>query len=163
MEDYTKKQVSEITGLAPRLVQFYTEEGVVSPDIDEGKGRGKFRRYSIYNVFQFGLINELTHYGINLTKLKDMMEQFKHVGKTPNSVEELETFLLGDYEPETRNYFIVWKAPPDPDNFPGGLSGGVVIFPDSHLKGALIEKKYLKEVVSCLVIDMYALYKTFNL
>lgn len=69
MRGFTKKQVEEITGLAPRLVQFYTEEGVVTPEIDRGEGRGRVRRYSKNNLYEFVIIKHLTKYGLTLEAL----------------------------------------------------------------------------------------------
>jgi hypothetical protein len=73
MKSYIKKEISEITGLAPRLVQFYTDEGLITPEVDKGAGRGKVRRYSIKNLFEFALIKELKDYGINIATLKSIL------------------------------------------------------------------------------------------
>jgi DNA-binding transcriptional MerR regulator len=69
MEGFTKKQVAEITGLGSRLVQYYTEEGVVTPEIDRGEGRGRVRRYSKNNLYEFVIIKHLTEYGLTLEAL----------------------------------------------------------------------------------------------
>ncbi|MFO7557157.1 MAG: MerR family transcriptional regulator [Desulfobacterales bacterium] len=72
---FTKKQVAEISGLNPRLVQFYTEEGLISPIEDTGMGRGSSRKYSRKNLFFFLLIKELSYYGITKTKMETIVNR----------------------------------------------------------------------------------------
>lgn len=67
---YTKKQVSEISGLSLRLVQFYTEEGLILPEKNTGEGRGNVRRYSKRSLIDFLVIKELANYGITKPKMK---------------------------------------------------------------------------------------------
>jgi DNA-binding transcriptional MerR regulator len=75
MDGYTKKQVAEITGLSPRLVQFYTEQGLIEPSVSKGSGRGTFRRYSEVNLIEFGIIHQLASYGITLHIIKEIFEE----------------------------------------------------------------------------------------
>ena len=77
MEAFTKKQVVDISKLPPRLVQFYTEEGVVTPEVDEGKGRGHVRRYSKANLKEWLVIKVLNSHGINLEQIKNIMKVLK--------------------------------------------------------------------------------------
>jgi len=71
---YNKKSIAEITGLIDRQVQFYTEQGVITPEIDLGQGRGKTRLYSSHNLFQFGIIKELVDFGLTVHKVKFIIE-----------------------------------------------------------------------------------------
>jgi DNA-binding transcriptional MerR regulator len=73
-KSYTNKQISEKTGLSQRLIQFYTQEGVVVAEIDAGTGRGSVRRYSEKNLFQFALVAELSFYGIKISTIKSVMK-----------------------------------------------------------------------------------------
>jgi DNA-binding transcriptional MerR regulator len=73
MKGYCNKEIFEKTGLTPRLIQFYTQEQVVIPEIDSGKGRGRVRRYSEKNLFQFALVKELNDYGIKLSIVKGVI------------------------------------------------------------------------------------------
>jgi len=92
MKSYIKKEISEITGLAPRLVQFYTDEGLITPEVDKGAGRGKVRRYSKKNLFQFALIKELRDYGINIAALKQIFG-FKWFDWKSLNADQLESMI----------------------------------------------------------------------
>jgi DNA-binding transcriptional MerR regulator len=70
---YTKKRISELTGMTQRQVQFYTEQGVVTPEIDQGEGRGKTRLYSEHNFVQFMIIKGLTELGMTIGKIKPIL------------------------------------------------------------------------------------------
>jgi DNA-binding transcriptional MerR regulator len=106
MEGYTQKQVAEITGLKSRLVKFYTEQGVVTPGVSSGAGRGTFRRYSEVNLIEFGIINQLTSYGITVHIIKDIFEK----GFTRNDP-EYPYYLSGLWEKweneRTWDYFLI--------------------------------------------------------
>jgi len=72
-DGYPKKFVAGITGLTPRTIQFYTDEGLVIPDVDDAKGRGKTRLYSALNIYEFILAKHLADYGLRLEKIKKVM------------------------------------------------------------------------------------------
>lgn len=74
---YTKKQISDISGLSPRLVQFYTEEGLILPEKNSGKGRGNIRQYSKKSLIDFLIIKELANYGITKTKMKAFLKYIR--------------------------------------------------------------------------------------
>ena len=103
MQGYTRKDIAEITGLSPRLVQFYTEEAVVTPELDLGKGRGHQRRYSLENVLQFLVIKELSDYGVNLKMIMCVIESLRK--KLEEDFKRLKS--LGG--PEGIGYIIVGK------------------------------------------------------
>ena len=74
---YTKKQISDISGLLPRLVQFYTEAGLVLPEETEKKGRGYVRKYSRRSLLDFLVIKELSNFGITKPKIKLFLEYIR--------------------------------------------------------------------------------------
>jgi DNA-binding transcriptional MerR regulator len=76
-EDFNKKQIAEITGLTERQVQFYTEQGVVTPEIDPGEGRGSTRYYSDHNVAQFMIIKGLSDLGMTISKIRPAIKDMK--------------------------------------------------------------------------------------
>lgn len=71
---YTKKQVSEISGLSLRLVQFYTEEGLILPEKNTGKGRGNIRQYSKKSLLDFLVIAELENYGVTKSRMVNFLK-----------------------------------------------------------------------------------------
>jgi DNA-binding transcriptional MerR regulator len=72
-ESYTKKEVSDITGLPYRNIQFYTEQAVVVPEVEAAGGRGKFRRYSNRDLASFIIAGELAYYGMTVAEIRDIV------------------------------------------------------------------------------------------
>ena len=64
---YTKSQAAEATGLPPRMVQFYTEEGLVVPEVENRPGRGRVRKYSQKNLLEFLVLEELHKYKLAIS------------------------------------------------------------------------------------------------
>lgn len=81
---YTKSQVAKKTGLPQRMVQFYTEAGVVEPEVESESGRGRFRKYSIKKLRQFAVIAVLYNYGLTLTKVKRIVDSMDDQGVFEN-------------------------------------------------------------------------------
>jgi DNA-binding transcriptional MerR regulator len=71
---FTIKQVASITGLSRRQVQFYTQEGVVVPEVDPGKGKGYARKYSWKNIREWLIIKKLVDFGLNIQRIRFVME-----------------------------------------------------------------------------------------
>jgi DNA-binding transcriptional MerR regulator len=72
---FTKKQVAEAIGISLRTIQFYTDEGLLIPEIANPSGRGTSRKYSRKNLVEFLIIKELAKYGLSLGKIKAIMEK----------------------------------------------------------------------------------------
>ena len=67
-------EVKSITGLDTRMVTYYAEKLQIEAEVDPGEGRGKIKRYSHKNLFEFFIVKELHGYGF---ALKNMQELFK--------------------------------------------------------------------------------------
>lgn len=77
-EQFTKKEVAKGLGLTPRTIQFWTDEGLVVPEVANPRGRGKTRLYSRKNLFQLLIIRRLTDCGLTLLKTMEVMHSLKH-------------------------------------------------------------------------------------
>ena len=75
---YTRNEIGEVSGLSPRLVQYYTERQVLTPGVDLGEGRGKVRRYSKQNVVEAGIIKHLADYGMTVSRVRELMAKVKN-------------------------------------------------------------------------------------
>jgi len=75
-EGFTRKKVAERTGLTERQVLFFTERGVVTPEIDAGEGRGKTRVYSEKNLVMFMIIRSLAELGITISRIAPVVRFF---------------------------------------------------------------------------------------
>ena len=82
--DFTKKEISEISGLTPRLVQFYTEQGLILPEKNTGEGRGNVRRFSRESLFDFLIIADLSKYGITKLRISNCLKFLK---TDPNTID----------------------------------------------------------------------------
>jgi len=63
---YIKKEVAEILGVERHTIQYYTDRGLINPDVHAPKGRGKWRRYSKYNIFEAALLRRLNEARVTL-------------------------------------------------------------------------------------------------
>lgn len=73
-QGYLRKEISPFVDLSPRTIQYYTDAGLVKPEIDSSRGKGSKRRYSVRNMFEFLLIKKLMDFGIPLAKMKSIVE-----------------------------------------------------------------------------------------
>jgi DNA-binding transcriptional MerR regulator len=67
-EYYSSNQVSKITGVSLRQLQWWDEQGVVSP-----VQRGHRRMYQIHEVIEVSLITEFRAKGISLRKIRKVL------------------------------------------------------------------------------------------
>jgi DNA-binding transcriptional MerR regulator len=71
--EWTKKQAAEVLGITPRTIHYYTDEGLVTPEIANPRGKGTTRRYSAENLLEILVIRELVQFGITLSRIKQGM------------------------------------------------------------------------------------------
>ncbi len=76
---YIRKEVSECTKIPARTIQYYTDRGLLIPDVAPTKGRGTTRRYSRKNMFELLVIKELVRHGIKLERVKWIMEYIRRL------------------------------------------------------------------------------------
>ena len=72
-DGYIRKQASKITQIPARTIQYYTDRGLVIPDVAAPTGRGTTRRYSLKNLVELALVKELTRQGFTLNKIEKVM------------------------------------------------------------------------------------------
>jgi DNA-binding transcriptional MerR regulator len=77
---FTKKQAAEALGISPRTIQFYTDQGLLIPEVANPSGRGTTRKYSRKNLVELLIIRELANYGLSLDKIKSIMTQAQETG-----------------------------------------------------------------------------------
>jgi len=67
-ETFSSVEVSEITGVSLRQLQWWDEQGVVSP-----VQQGHKRMYQFHEVMEVGLITELRHKGVSLQRIRKVL------------------------------------------------------------------------------------------
>jgi DNA-binding transcriptional MerR regulator len=74
---WRNKEVAEMFDITPRLLIDLTEKGLVCADIDEG-GRGSTRGYSIDNLFDLGLYQELNRLNLGYRNIRQLIKNLRH-------------------------------------------------------------------------------------
>jgi DNA-binding transcriptional MerR regulator len=70
---FLSKKAGSFVGVPQRNVQFWTEQGLLHPDIADTTGTGIRRRYSGLNVIELGIIKSLASEGLLLKTIKGVM------------------------------------------------------------------------------------------
>lgn len=73
MDEYTRKEISSITGVSSSSVQVWTDRGVIVPHIENPVGKGTTRLYSSENAIEILIIKELQKFGIPLNLIKSIL------------------------------------------------------------------------------------------
>jgi DNA-binding transcriptional MerR regulator len=77
---YRRQELSAETGLSPRNIQFYTENGILNCVNPEDIGTGKFRFYTDEELKKAKLLNILHKLGIKVRVAKDIVGVFESLG-----------------------------------------------------------------------------------
>ena len=72
-ESYSSNDVASMTGVSLRQLQWWDEQGVVSP-----VQRGHRRMYQLHEVIEVALITELRSKGISLQKIRKVLGFLKN-------------------------------------------------------------------------------------
>ena len=59
---FTTKYTAEITGIQPRIIQYYAEHDIVIPEVDSPEGSGTVRRYSRQNQVELLVVRVLADF-----------------------------------------------------------------------------------------------------
>ena len=134
MGGFIKWQVAERSKLTPRMIQYYTDRGIVVPEIYPGNGsRGSHRVYSVKNIVEFMLIKELTKLGIAFSVLKRLIN--------------LATPLMAKWDQIEAPLYILFSV------------GGVFDIGFCSVSSDVRIKPLLKNSVSVLIIDFAEIVK----
>jgi len=74
---FIKKEAAKVLDITPRTIQFYTDDGLIIPEIANPTGRGTTRKYSKRNLIELLLIRELAKNGLSLEKIKNVMTELR--------------------------------------------------------------------------------------
>ncbi len=74
MQTFGSKAVGELTGVTPRQIQYWDEEGIIKPSVREPSGRGTVRLYSYLDLIQFRVLKELKDQGVSLQKIRRSLD-----------------------------------------------------------------------------------------
>ena len=167
MDEFFKKNVVDITGLDPRLVQFYVDEGVIVPEIYRGSRRGERHRFSRKNLFEFAAIKELNDFGMNISIIRKIMPYVSNLDHEGHGKFDYEK-RLKEIKPrilihkgselfrresvKSSDIYIIFQHPLVLKNTEKVIKNGL----------SIIDEEDLKNVISVIVIDLWALYKRMS-
>jgi DNA-binding transcriptional MerR regulator len=155
MKTYSKKNVSECIGLTPRLVQFYTEEGLVTPEGErKSQGRGHKREYSKKNLFEFALIKLFSEVGLTLNAMRSIFAFLRipmpELSDLPNGKKKILSMLsfFDSWESMPETGCLALYRKPNGDYWPH-------YYPDVSF---IIEQAYLKIYKAVIVLNVGVLF-----
>lgn len=73
MNQFSLSKVEKLFNVSQHVLIHLCEKNVITPEIQQTEGRGKFRKFSANNVFEFGLALELRRYQIPLSLIKAIL------------------------------------------------------------------------------------------
>ena len=117
MREFTSQQVVALTGISPRQLQWWDEQGIVSP-----ARQGHFRLYTLADVTEISVICELRRRGFSLQRVRKVLrflqrEYGKRLVATLNSSSQVHLLTDGKriyLETSTRQVIDVLKNAQQP-------------------------------------------------
>jgi len=83
MEEYLKRDIAKVINKPIRTIQFWTDKGLVVPDIVPSEGKGKARVYSKRNLIEFAMIDVMCGPGrmyLELSMAKSILDMIRWGG-----------------------------------------------------------------------------------
>ncbi|MEJ2286762.1 MAG: hypothetical protein P8X85_24595, partial [Desulfobacterales bacterium] len=75
MTEYFKRDIAAKLGRSHRNITYWTDLGIVLPDVQASQGRGIARIYSERNLIEFGMIDIMViDYGISLDSIRYILK-----------------------------------------------------------------------------------------
>lgn len=93
MDEFTKREAADISQLPMRAVQYYTERGLLEPEVNLGEGKGSTRLYSRKNLVEMALIKRFSDYGMSFPNVRHIMSFLEDTIATWDRI-DLPAFLM---------------------------------------------------------------------
>ena len=105
MQQFTKREIAELLGKPPRTISYWTDFGLVIPDITPSQGRGKTRIYSEKNLIEFGMIEIMSReLNVSLDDIQKIMNVLRQ-GEPPAAGGTFVISLFGKVPPQAKFTF----------------------------------------------------------
>lgn len=91
---FTLPQVSALTGVGERTLDYWYRTGVAAPAVDLGMGRSRGKRYSFVEVTGIRCIQNLRAQGVSLQRVRRVVDQLRKLSGEGNSLELLSAARL---------------------------------------------------------------------
>ena len=100
-ENLLKKDIANFVGRPIRTIQYWTDLGLVIPDIAPSRGKGKSRIYSPRNLLEFAMIDVMSN------NLKIALETIKYVLECLRESEDFDDFYNNPAYGNTRELIFM--------------------------------------------------------
>lgn len=78
---FESRQVVRLVGISERTLRYLADRGIIVPELADAVGRpGIRRRYSFRNLVEWGVVEELLGYGINLHEIRGILRFLRRSG-----------------------------------------------------------------------------------
>jgi DNA-binding transcriptional MerR regulator len=112
MQQFTKREIAELLGKPPRTISYWTDFGLVIPDITPSQGRGKTRIYSEKNLIEFGMIEIMSkELNVSLDDIQKIMNVLRQ-GKPTAFGGSLLISVFGKVPPQDKFTFYEFFIDP---------------------------------------------------
>jgi DNA-binding transcriptional MerR regulator len=76
-DNYDSKTIKKILGISLRQIQYWDEQGIVSPSVRKAGGKGTIRLYSFEDLVQLKVVKKLRDANISLEKIRRCIKYLK--------------------------------------------------------------------------------------
>lgn len=83
-EYYTTSEVAQITGFSMRQLDYWAQQGILKPGIQQSHGPGTRRRYSFDDIIQLRFIRQIKQRGWSTQKIREALVQLRAVLQNPD-------------------------------------------------------------------------------
>ena len=84
---YIRKEATEILNIKPSQIQYYTDIGIITPDISAPKGRGTRRIYSKRNLLEILIAKRMIEHGLSTRTVAAIFSTSRmHDHKLPDAI-----------------------------------------------------------------------------
>ncbi len=81
---YTTAEVAQASGFSVRQLDYWAEQKLLVPSIQQSHGPGTHRLYAVEDLIQLQFIRQLKHYGWSLQKIRTAIDALRDVMNDPN-------------------------------------------------------------------------------
>jgi len=74
MERFLKRDIARVLKKPAGTIEYYTNAGLVVPDLEPSQGRGKPRIYAERNLIEFQMIESMSRMSVSLDRIRHILE-----------------------------------------------------------------------------------------
>lgn len=83
-QNYTTAEIAQAIGFSVRQLDYWAQQGMIVPSIQEAHGSGTRKLYALDDLIQLQFIRQLKHYGWSTQKIRQAIVILRKVINDPN-------------------------------------------------------------------------------